>query len=72
MNCPLSAEFRLSDELKGAVSSARQRFDQATNGLSVDIFLYDGLSKEFCKEQKVSPDSVMQLGFQVTHKIQRL
>ena len=58
-------EFRLNDRVKAAVDAARKRFDQATNGLAVDIFLYEGFRKEFCKAQKVSPDAMMQLGFQV-------
>ena len=61
----MSPEFHLTDQLKGAVNAARQRFDQVTSGLAVDIFLYHGFKKDFCKEQKVSPDAMMQLGFQV-------
>ena len=62
----LYSEFQLSDQLKMAVSDARQRFDQMTGSLSVDLFIYEGFSKQFCKDQQVSPDAMMQLGFQVS------
>ncbi|XP_032794300.2 carnitine O-palmitoyltransferase 2, mitochondrial [Daphnia magna] len=63
-------EFKLSDRLKAAVSDARQRFDQTTGALTVDLFIYNGFSKHFCKEQQVSPDAMMQLGFQVAYQLQ--
>lgn len=59
------ADFQLSDRIKAAVSGARQRFQQSSDPFAVDVFLYDGFSKAFCKEKKVSPDAIMQLGFQV-------
>lgn len=59
------SEFQLSDQLKAAVSDARKHFDQATGALAVDLFIYEGFSKQFCKDQQVSPDAMMQLGFQV-------
>lgn len=58
-------EFQLSDQIKAAIGNARKRFDQVTNGLAVDLFIYEGFSKQFCKDQQVSPDAMMQLGFQV-------
>nr|CAG4650079.1 EOG090X04D9 [Sida crystallina] len=60
-------EFRLNDALKSAVDAARSQFDRATGQLAVDLFLYEGFSKSFCKQQKVSPDAIMQLGFQVAY-----
>lgn len=65
-NSFLHLDFQLSDGIKAAVSGARQRFQQSADALAVDIFLYEGFSKAFCKEKKVSPDAVMQLGFQVS------
>lgn len=59
------SEFQLSDQIKVAVNDARKRFDQATSTLAVDLFIYEGFSKQFCKDQQVSPDAMMQLGFQV-------
>lgn len=64
-NSFLRSDFQLSDRIKAAVNGARQRFQQAADELAVDIFLYEGFSKAFCKEKKVSPDAIMQLGFQV-------
>jgi carnitine O-palmitoyltransferase 2 len=62
-------EFQLNDALKLAVDQARRRFDEMTGQLAVDVFLYEGFSKSFCKQQKVSPDAIMQLGFQVRQRI---
>lgn len=61
----LYSEFQLTDQIKAAVGNARKRFDQATGALAVDLFIYEGFSKQFCKDQQVSPDAMMQLGFQV-------
>lgn len=61
-------EFRLSDAIKATVDAARKRFHAATDQLAVDLFVYEGFSKSFCKQQKVSPDAIMQLGFQVRCK----
>lgn len=60
-------EFRLSDAIKATVDAARKRFHAATDQLAVDLFVYEGFSKSFCKQQKVSPDAIMQLGFQVAY-----
>jgi len=63
-------DFHLSDGIKTAVDEARHQFQAATQSLGVDVFVYEALGKKVCKQQKVSPDAMMQLGFQVAYHLQ--
>ena len=65
--CVLFSEFHLSDGVKTAVDNARRSFEKTTSNFGVDLFTYEGLTKSFCKEKKVSPDAMMQLGFQLAY-----
>jgi len=44
-----------------------QSYKVATDALGVNIFQSDILSKKLCKQHKVSPDAMMQLGFQLAY-----
>lgn len=60
------SEFKLDDESKQYVESAKKQYKEWYESLSIDYILYEGLNKEACKKFKVSPDFIMQLSFQVT------
>lgn len=59
------SEFQLDDKAKQFVESAKKEYKNWCDSLSIDYILYEGLTKEACKKFKVSPDCIMQLGFQV-------
>ncbi|XP_045768548.1 carnitine O-palmitoyltransferase 2, mitochondrial [Maniola jurtina] len=62
-------EFNLDDKSKGFVEKARKEYSDWCNSLSIDYILYEGLTKEACKKFKVSPDCIMQLGFQAAYHL---
>ena len=55
----------LTDELKTAIQNARTTFLTSTSKLGVDYMQYTKFGKDFIKTKKLSPDSFMQLAFQV-------
>lgn len=59
------ADFKLTDELKSAVDEAKRKFEAATSKLDVDYIIFEKLGKDCIKLNKLSPDSFMQLAFQV-------
>ncbi|KAL0831436.1 hypothetical protein ABMA28_002239 [Loxostege sticticalis] len=62
-------EFKLDDESKQYVESAKKQYKEWYESLSIDYILYEGLNKEACKKFKVSPDFIMQLSFQAAYHI---
>lgn len=59
------SEFNLDDKSKNFIVNAKNEYSDWCNSLSIDYILYEQLTKEACKKLKVSPDCIMQLGFQV-------
>lgn len=57
--------FQLNDTLKTGISSAKKKFDATMKTLTIDIVQFQRGGKEFIKQQKLSPDSVAQLAFQM-------
>ncbi|XP_050664964.1 carnitine O-palmitoyltransferase 2, mitochondrial [Leptidea sinapis] len=62
-------EFNLDEKSKQYVENAKREFNEWCNSLSIDYILYEGLNKEACKKLKVSPDCIMQLGFQAAYHL---
>jgi len=63
----LTAEFNLPDELKSAIDEAKRRYEEATSKLDVDYFVFDKFGKDYLKQNRLSPDSFMQLAIQVCY-----
>ncbi|XP_066478949.1 carnitine O-palmitoyltransferase 2, mitochondrial isoform X1 [Tiliqua scincoides] len=57
--------FKLNDALKEGISKAKQHFDATMKTLTFEILQFKRGGKEFLKKQKLSPDAVTQLAFQV-------
>ncbi|XP_053070030.1 carnitine O-palmitoyltransferase 2, mitochondrial isoform X1 [Acinonyx jubatus] len=57
--------FKLNDALKTGISTAKEKFDATVKTLTVDLIQFQRGGKEFLKKQKLSPDSVAQLAFQM-------
>uniref|UniRef100_A0A8C5NX02 Carnitine O-palmitoyltransferase 2, mitochondrial n=1 Tax=Jaculus jaculus TaxID=51337 RepID=A0A8C5NX02_JACJA len=57
--------FELSDALKSAIAAAKDKFEATMRTLAIDCFQFQRGGKEFLKKQKLSPDAVAQLAFQM-------
>nr|XP_058919787.1 carnitine O-palmitoyltransferase 2, mitochondrial isoform X2 [Kogia breviceps] len=57
--------FKLNDALKTGISTAKEKFDATMKTLTIDYIQFQRGGKEFLKKQKLSPDSVAQLAFQM-------
>lgn len=57
--------FNLDDPLKAAVSEARRKFDALVASVTIEAMEFKRGGKEFLKTQKLSPDAVSQLSFQM-------
>ncbi|KAG8544512.1 hypothetical protein GDO81_022353 [Engystomops pustulosus] len=57
--------FHLDDSLKAAVSEAKKKFDALVGSLTIETMEFKRGGKEFLKTQKLSPDAVSQLSFQM-------
>lgn len=62
-------QFNLDDKSKSFINKARKEYNDWCNSLSIDYILYEGLTKGACKKFKVSPDCIMQLGFQAAYHL---
>ncbi|KAJ6662498.1 hypothetical protein lerEdw1_011634 [Lerista edwardsae] len=57
--------FKLNDALKEGITKAKQHFDATVKTLTFECVQFKRGGKEFLKKQKLSPDAVVQLAFQV-------
>lgn len=58
-------DFHLNDKLKSAIIEAKEVYQKIIKSLDIDYLIFNKIGKNMCKKQGVSPDAVMQLGFQV-------
>ncbi|XP_055594252.1 carnitine O-palmitoyltransferase 2, mitochondrial [Uranotaenia lowii] len=58
-------EFNLDETIKNGVIAAQNNHNAVIDSLDMNYMKYEGINKNICKKQKISPDSVMQLGFQL-------
>ncbi|XP_058031126.1 carnitine O-palmitoyltransferase 2, mitochondrial isoform X1 [Ahaetulla prasina] len=57
--------FKLNDALKEGITIAKQNFDATVKTLTLKSFRFERGGKEFIKTQKLSPDAIVQLAFQM-------
>ncbi|XP_073419730.1 carnitine O-palmitoyltransferase 2, mitochondrial isoform X2 [Dendrobates tinctorius] len=57
--------FNLDDSLKAVVSDAKRKFNALVGSLSIEAMEFKRGGKEFLKTQKLSPDAISQLSFQM-------
>ncbi|KAG8436884.1 hypothetical protein GDO86_007830 [Hymenochirus boettgeri] len=57
--------FHLDDSLRASIANAKQKFETSVNSLSIETMEFRKGGKEFLKIQKLSPDAVSQLAFQM-------
>lgn len=63
-------EFNLTPSLEAAIDKAQQTYETNTSALHVDVLESKAFGKKLCKNHKVSPDAIMQLGFQAAYYLQ--
>jgi hypothetical protein len=61
----LLTEFKLDDKAKDYVSQGKKNYKAFCNSLNISYIEVPNHGRKDCKKFKVSPDSVMQLAFQV-------
>ncbi|CAB3375686.1 Hypothetical predicted protein [Cloeon dipterum] len=63
-------EFKLNDSIKKSIAEAKRKHAEISKSLAFDVLEMHNYGKKLCKKHGVSPDSIMQLGFQVGyHKL---
>ncbi|XP_050077227.1 carnitine O-palmitoyltransferase 2, mitochondrial isoform X2 [Anopheles maculipalpis] len=60
-------DFTLDDRVRGAIRAAENNHNAVIDSLDMNYMKYEGINKNVCKKQRISPDSVMQLGFQLAY-----
>ncbi|XP_053549425.1 carnitine O-palmitoyltransferase 2, mitochondrial [Bombina bombina] len=58
-------QFHLDDPLKVAINNAKEKFEATANSLTIATMEFKRGGKEFLKAQKLSPDAISQLSFQM-------
>ncbi|XP_040216392.1 carnitine O-palmitoyltransferase 2, mitochondrial [Rana temporaria] len=59
--------FHMDDSLKAAVTDAKKKFDALVGSLTIATMEFKRGGKEFLKTQKLSPDAISQLSFQMAY-----
>ncbi|KAL3289715.1 hypothetical protein HHI36_023115 [Cryptolaemus montrouzieri] len=63
-------DMNLSDYLKEEITGAIKEYKHLCSTLDVNYLLFEGIGKNICKREGVSPDAMMQLAFQAAyHKL---
>lgn len=60
-------EFKLPDSVKDGINQAKKDYEQITSSLSINLLQSHEFGKNLVKKHKLSPDAIMQLGFQIAY-----
>lgn len=60
-------EFKMDEEIKDGIQMALERLNKAAQDLDFKWLLYHNFGKDFIKKQKLSPDAILQLAFQMAY-----
>lgn len=60
--------FEIDDQLREFVKQANAKHQQNIKPLNMHMLRYPHLSKNACKRDRLSPDSIMQLAFQLAYR----
>lgn len=58
-------DMKLNDNIKNHIKEAISDYKKTCKSLDIDYLIFDRIGKNVCKKLAISPDAVMQLGFQV-------
>lgn len=59
--------FEFDDYTLNALNDAKRNHNNVINNLEMNVYQEKSVNREFCKIHKISPDSLMQLGFQLAY-----
>lgn len=62
---PVLLEFELNDAVKLSIEEAKQHLKNIVDDLDMSCFTFQPFGKNFIKSQKLSPDSFIQMAFQL-------
>ena len=65
----LFSEFNLTDSSKATIEKSISAFKKVTDSMDMKAKKFSHFGKKFLKQQKLSPDSFMQLAVQVCTKL---
>lgn len=65
INNIIRLDINLNDKLQNCIQEARKDYNKFCKSLDIDYLIFDKVGKNICKKQAVSPDALMQLGFQI-------
>ncbi|GLH11647.1 uncharacterized protein GBIM_16393 [Gryllus bimaculatus] len=65
--CVRRLDFKLDSEAENIIKEANAEYEKFYKSLNVDIMEFLTFGRNLCKKHKISPDSVMQLGFQLAY-----
>ena len=68
-NFNLLVDFNIPDDVKQQITDSMKKFQETVDRLDVSFLKFMRGGKNFIKKQKLSPDSFMQLAFQVIVKL---
>ncbi|XP_073994730.1 carnitine palmitoyltransferase 2 [Rhodnius prolixus] len=60
-------KFQLDDKSKNFITEALIKYKKITDSLDINLLEFLDFGRNTCKKHKVSPDSIMQLAFQIAH-----
>ncbi|CAG9855125.1 unnamed protein product [Phyllotreta striolata] len=58
-------DMNLNDKIKSTINEAKKEYNKTCKSLDIDYLIFNKIGKNVCKKLAVSPDAIMQLGFQV-------
>lgn len=61
--------FKIDDHIKKGIENAKNTHRDILDSLDMNFIRYTGITKDICKKNSVSPDSIMQLAFQLAFKM---
>lgn len=62
-----SLEFNLDEHARSSIRQATAKHAAVLDSLDTNFMIYFDMNKNTCKSHRVSPDSIMQLGFQLAY-----
>ncbi|KAF5300377.1 hypothetical protein FQR65_LT00998 [Abscondita terminalis] len=65
--CVRNLDFKLDDNIKNTIVETSKAYENKCKSLNFDFIEMENYGKNFCKKHLLSPDAVMQLGFQAAY-----
>ncbi|XP_076363626.1 carnitine palmitoyltransferase 2 isoform X4 [Tachypleus tridentatus] len=60
-------EFSMNEPIKTAIHKAQDNYEKLTSTVRLHVMQYERMNRDFIKKQRLSPDAIMQLAFQMAY-----